>query len=74
MLSTTKDKNTSLIPKEISNLGKLLQPVLVENSGVDSLLKEIDIELKIETVSYLSQDWMLFMDDLNIKMFDKISF
>ena len=74
MLFTTKDKNTSLIPKEISNLGKLLQPVLVENSGVDSLLKEIDIELKIETVSYLSQDWMLFMDDLNIKMFDKISF
>ena len=74
MLSTTKDKNTSLIPKEISNLGKLLQPVLVENSGVDSLLKEIDIELKIETVSYLSQDWMLFMDDLNTKMFDKISF
>lgn len=74
MLSTTKDKNTSLIPKEISNLGKLLQPVLVENSGVDSLLKEIDIELKIETVSYLSQDWTLFIDDLNIKMFDKISF
>lgn len=74
MLFTTKDKNTSLIPKEISNLGKLLQPVLVENSGVDSLLKEIDIELKIETVSYLSQDWTLFIDDLNIKMFDKISF
>ena len=74
MLFTTKDKNTSLIPKEISNLGKLLQPVLVDNSRVDSLLKEIDIELKIETVSYLSQDWMLFMDDLNIKMFDKISF
>ncbi len=74
MLSTTKGKNTSLIPKEISNSGKLLQPSLVDNSRVDSLLKKIDIESKIETVSDLNQEWTLFIDDLNTKMFDKISF
>ncbi len=74
MLSTTKDKNTSLIPKEISNSGKLLQPSLVDNSRVDSLLKKIDIESNIETVSDLNQEWTLFIADMKTTMFDNIYF
>jgi len=74
MLSITKNKTKSSVTSRRPETAPLRQPVLVYNSRIDSLLKEIKVEVKLVTVSNLSGDWMQFMDDLNTKMFDKISF
>lgn len=50
------------------------KPVLVYNSRVDSLLKDITKEVQKSTINEVTADWLLFMDDINSKMFDKISF
>lgn len=50
------------------------QLVVVYNARVDSLLNELTHAAKNSTITNFTADWMLFMDDLNSKMFDKISF
>ena len=74
MLSITKNKPKSTVVSSRPKTASLRQPVLVYNSRVDALLKERNVEAKIVAASDLSTDWMQFMDDLNAKMFDKISF
>ncbi|MFT4669948.1 MAG: hypothetical protein ACI840_002172 [Ulvibacter sp.] len=74
MLSITKNKTKSSVTSRRPETALLRQPVLVYNSRIDSLLKEIKVEVKLVTVSNLSADWSQFMDDLNTRMFDKISF
>jgi len=74
MLSITKNKTKSSVVSRRSEKAPLRQPVLVYNSRIDSLLKEVKVETKLIAISNLSSDWMQFMDDLNTKMFDKISF
>ncbi len=74
MLSITKNKTKSSVTSRRPETAPLRQPILVYNSRIDSLLKDINVESKFVTVSNLSADWMQFIDDLNTKMFDKISF
>ena len=74
MLSITKNKAKSSVTSRGPKTAPLRKPVLVYNSRIDSLLKEINVEAKFVTVSNLSKDWIQFMDDLNTRMFDKISF
>jgi hypothetical protein len=74
MLSITKNKTKSSVASKKSKKAPLRRPVLVYNSRIDSLLKEISVEPKRLDVSNLSKDWKMFMDDLNTKMFNKISF
>ena len=74
MLSITKNKTKSSVTSRRTETVPLRQPVLVYNSRIDSLLKEINVEANLVSVSNLSSDWILFMDDLNSRMFDKISF
>ena len=50
------------------------QLVVVYNARVDYLLNELTQSAKNLTITNITADWMLFMDDLNSKMFDKISF
>jgi hypothetical protein len=74
MLSITKNKTKSSVPSRSPETAPLRRPVLVYNSRIDSLLEEIKVEHEFISVSNLSKDWSKFMDDLNTKMFDKISF
>ncbi|GHC50087.1 hypothetical protein [Ulvibacter litoralis] len=50
------------------------KPVLVYNSRVDSILNNITEDAEKNTITTVTADWLLFMDDINSKMFDKISF
>jgi hypothetical protein len=74
MLSITKNKTKSSVPSKRSKKAFLRQPVLVYSSRIDSLLKEISVEDKQIDVSNIWADWIQFVDDLNTKMFHKISF
>ena len=74
MLSITKNKTKSSVTSRRPETAPLRRPVLVYNSRIDSLLEEIKVEHEFISVSNLSKDWARFMDDLNTKMFDKISF
>ena len=74
MLSITKNKTKSSVPSKRSKTVSLRQPVLVYSSRIDSLLKDISVEDELIDVSNISTDWFQFMDDLNTKMFHKISF
>lgn len=74
MLSITKNKTKSSVSSKRSKTASLRQPVLVYSSRIDSLLKDISVEDKLIDVSNISADWIEFMDDLNTKMFHKISF
>ena len=74
MLSITKNKTKRSASSSRPETVTVRQPVLVYNSRIDSLLKEISIEAHKAPASNLTLDWMSFMDDLNTRMFDKISF
>jgi hypothetical protein len=74
MLSITKNKTKSSVLSKRSKTGSLRQPVLVYSSRIDSLLKEISVADKQINVSNICADWIQFVDDLNTKMFHKISF
>ena len=74
MLSITKNKTKSSVTSRRPETAPLRRPVLVYNSRIDSLLEEIKVEHEFISVSNLSKDWSQFMDDLNTKMFNKISF
>ena len=74
MLSITKNKTKSSVTSRRPETVPLRQPVLVYNSRIDSLLKEINIEANNPVISNVSTDLMQFMDELNTRMFDKISF
>ena len=74
MLSITKNKTKKSTAIKRPETVLLRRPVLVYNSSVDSLLEGIEIEANQASLSNLTSDWMLFMDDLNTRMFDKISF
>ena len=74
MLSISKNKTKRSVSSRRPETVTVRQPVLVYNSRIDSLLKEISIEANIAPINNLTSDWMLFMDDLNTRMFDKISF
>jgi hypothetical protein len=74
MFSITKNKTKSSVTRRRARIAPLRKPVLVYNSRVDSLLKEINLEEISLDVSNLSADWMQFIDGLNTRMFDKISF
>ena len=74
MLSITKNKTKRSASSRRPKTVEMRQPILVYNSRIDSLLKEISIEAKQAPLTNLTSDWMIFMDDLNTRMFDKISF
>jgi len=75
MLSITKNKTKKSASIKRPETVLLRRPVLVYNSRVDSLLKDISIEAANQSsLSNLTSDWMIFMDELNTRMFDKISF
>ena len=74
MLSISKNKTKRSVSSRQPETVTVRQPVLVYNSRIDSLLKEISIEANMAPITNLTSDWMLFMDDLNTRMFDKISF
>jgi hypothetical protein len=74
MLSITKNKAKSSVTSKRPDTAPLRKPVLVYNSRIDSLLKEISVERKLVDASNLSSDWIQFMDDLSTRMFNKISF
>ena len=74
MLSITKNKTKSSVTSRRAKRVSFRKPVLVYNSRIDSLLNEINVEPKFIKTSNLNSDWKEFMDDLNIKMFNKISF
>ncbi len=74
MLSITKNKTKSSVTSRRPETAPIRQPVLVYNSRIDSLLKELNVEANLVATSDLSTDWTQFMDDLNTKMFNKIYF
>ncbi|MFT4848264.1 MAG: hypothetical protein ACI83B_000790 [Sediminicola sp.] len=74
MLSITKNKTKSSVSSKESSKAPLPKLVLVYNSRIDSLLKEISVEDKFIDVTNISTDWIKFMNDLNTEMFNKISF
>jgi hypothetical protein len=74
MLSITKNKTKTSVTSRRTEIAPLRRPILVYNSRIDSLLKEIKVEDKFLGVSDFSGYWIQFMDDLNTRMFDKISF
>tara|TARA_B110000285_G_scaffold32857_1_gene34347 strand:- start:567 stop:791 length:225 start_codon:yes stop_codon:yes gene_type:complete len=74
MLSITKNKTKKAGSQKREETTPLRQPVLVYSSRVDSLLNEIKVTSEIQNAFNLNHEWMLFIDDLNTKMFDKISF
>ena len=67
-------RNIRVSAPEKSNNKADNQLVVVYNARVDSLLNELTQSAKNLTITNITADWMLFMDDLNSKMFDKISF
>ena len=71
MLSITKKKSKSLNLND-TTVSRKRQPVLVYNSRVDSKMTDLGIE-EFKTFS-VSEDWKFFIEELNTKMFDKISF
>lgn len=72
MLPIINKNEQPTIEKDDSSVGRR-QPVLVYNSRVESYLEQIVIEAETVTVTSMSADWLLFMDDLNSEMFNKIS-
>jgi hypothetical protein len=65
---------SAAIRHEKSNLKTDNKLVVVYNSRIDSLLTDLSESAKNSTITSITADWMLFMDDLNAKMFKKISF
>ena len=73
MVSLTYKIDSALAPEKSNNKPDN-QLTVVYNARVDSLLNELTQSAKNSTITNFTADWMLFMDDLNSKMFDKISF
>ena len=73
MLPTVKKLRQLAVEKDENPIARR-QPVLVYNARVDSILEKLVIDSETVTVTSVSDDWMLFMNNLNSEMFNKISF
>ena len=74
MQSIKDNKSKKLDGPKGHKAGALRQPILIYRSTTSALTKDRAQELNASPNTHLKDDWMSFINELNIKMLKKIYF